>query len=123
MDRTRLRAMLSSGSSITFDVRTRPAQAGEPKANFFDYAPLRRAMLLKVSDQSDRDAPSQGLNLDAQSLVFHGLPGLARDRINAIYHSCYECRAPVSMPDVTVQACRGRAATASGIPLEYRRRQ
>src|SRR5690349_21609179 len=61
MDRTRLRAMLSSGSSITFDVRTRPAQAGEPKANFFDYAPLRRAMLLKVSDQSDRDAPSQGL--------------------------------------------------------------
>lgn len=56
MDRTRLRAMLTSGSSITFDARTRAMNPGEEKKNFFDYPPLRRALLLKVSDQSDRDA-------------------------------------------------------------------
>jgi hypothetical protein len=61
MDRTRLRAMLSNGSSITFDARTRAAKDGEEKRNFFDYAPLRRALLLKVSDQSDRNDSNRGL--------------------------------------------------------------
>ena len=62
MDRTRLRAMLSSGSSILFDVRTRHVKPGEPRPpSFFDYPPLRRTMLLKVSDQSDRAGAGHGL--------------------------------------------------------------
>jgi hypothetical protein len=61
MDRTRLRAMLSSGSSITFDVRTRETKDGGEKKSFFDYPPLRRALLLKVTDQSERGTTNRGL--------------------------------------------------------------